>query len=146
KACNSHILKSLISSLSGTLASVFFKKASDVSIFYTNLDEVNISWSVEIGVRIIYLLLFFIFNMLMLKYYLLLMNHYSAFLATILNFVFNFFLSAIMGVLFFSERRDSYWLLGGLLIIVGLVLIMADAANEEKKKPKRRMSFNFSSN
>ncbi|ANQ08294.1 Uncharacterized protein PCOAH_00027220 [Plasmodium coatneyi] len=134
KVCSSHILKSLISSLSGTLASVFFKKASDVSIFRTNLDGVNISWSVEIGVRIIYLLLFLIFNMLMLKYYLLLMNHYSAFLATVLNFVFNFFLSAIMGVLFFSERRDSYWLLGGLFIIVGLVLIMADAANEEKKK------------
>ncbi|CAI7720669.1 conserved protein, unknown function [Plasmodium vivax] len=134
KVGSSHILKSLISSLSGTLASVFFKKASDASIFSTNLEGVTISWSVEIGVRVIYLFLFFVCNMVMLKYYLLLMNHYSAFLSTILNFVFNFFLSAIMGVLFFSEKRDSYWLLGGLLIIVGLVLIMADAANEEKKK------------
>ncbi|KJP90274.1 hypothetical protein AK88_00122 [Plasmodium fragile] len=134
KVWSSHILKSFISSLSGTLASVFFKKASDVSILYTNFDGVNISWSIQIGVRIIYLLLFIIFNMLMLKYYLLLMNHYSAFLATILNFVFNFFLSAIMGVLFFSEKRNSYWLIGGFLIIIGLVLIMADAANEEKKK------------
>ncbi|EUD67232.1 hypothetical protein C922_02382 [Plasmodium inui San Antonio 1] len=134
KVFNSHILKSLISSLSGTLASVFFKKASDVSIFHTNSDRASISWSVEIGMRIIYLLLFFISNMLMLRYYLLLMKHYSAFLATILNFVFNFFLSAIMGVLFFNEKRDSYWLLGGLLIIIGLVLIIADAANEEKKK------------
>ncbi|CAA9988408.1 conserved Plasmodium protein, unknown function [Plasmodium knowlesi strain H] len=134
KVCSCHIFKSLISSLSGTLASVFFKKASDVSIFRTNLDGVNISWSAEIGVRIIYLLLFLIFNVLMLKYYLLLMKHYSAFLATILNFVFNFFLSAIMGILFFSEKRDSYWILGGLFIIVGLVLIMADVENEEKKK------------
>ncbi|SBT77264.1 conserved Plasmodium protein, unknown function [Plasmodium ovale] len=134
KIHKSRIINPLVSSLSGTLASVFFKKASDISFFKNASIAVNPSWIVEICLRLIYLFLFFIFNMLMIKYYILLMKSYSAFIATILNFSLNFFLSAIFGTLFFNEKRNIFWVLGASLIFLGLFLIMADTENEENKK------------
>ncbi|CAD2104785.1 conserved Plasmodium protein, unknown function [Plasmodium vinckei] len=133
KIYNSNISNSLISSICGTLASAFFKKASDISILKQNYHLINITWIIEFLLRLIYFFLFIIFNLLMIKYYVILMKHYSAFLATIFNFSFNFFLTAIFGVLFFHEQRNAYWILGGGFIIIGLILIMTDSMNKEKK-------------
>ncbi|CRH00256.1 conserved Plasmodium protein, unknown function [Plasmodium relictum] len=133
KIYNSNIINSFTSSICGTLASVFFKKASDLSFLKNNFDVINEDFIIQILLRIIYFFLFFFFNILMIKYYLLLMRHYSAFFSTVLNFSFNFLLSAMFGIIFFNEKRNFFWLVGLTLIISGLVLIMKDTEYEEKK-------------
>ncbi|VWU48588.1 conserved membrane protein, unknown function, partial [Hepatocystis sp. ex Piliocolobus tephrosceles] len=130
---NSDIKNSLISSMCGTLASVFFKKGSLIFSAINNLGSINITF-VEVIVRVFNFILFFIFNILMVKYYILLMKNNSAFLATILNFSLNFLLSAILGILFFNDKRNFFWVIGVIFILLGLVLSMTDTESEEKNK------------
>ncbi|KYN99020.1 putative membrane protein [Plasmodium gaboni] len=134
KIYNSNHIHSFISSTAGTLASVFFKKSSDFSTFIYDKDIITTSFITQIIIRIIYIFLFILCNMIMLKHYVLLMKHYSAFYATVLNFSLNFFLSALCGIVFFHEKRKFFWFFGVTLIICGLVFILKDITNEEKIK------------
>ncbi|CRG96435.1 conserved Plasmodium protein, unknown function [Plasmodium gallinaceum] len=131
---NSNIINSFISSICGTLGSVFFKKAFDISLLKSSFGVINKDLILQILLRIIYFLFFLFFNILMIKYYLLLMKQYSAFFSTVLNFSFNFFLSALFGIIFFNEKRNFFWLIGSILIMSGLILILKDTEYEEKKK------------
>ncbi|SOV78233.1 conserved Plasmodium membrane protein, unknown function [Plasmodium sp. gorilla clade G3] len=134
KIYSSNHMHSFISSTSGSLASVFFKKSLDFSTFICDLDIITTSLITQIMIRIIYFFLFILCNMIMIKHYVLLMKHYSAFYATVLNFSLNFFLSALCGIIFFHEKRKFLWFFGVILIISGLVFILKDTINEEKIK------------
>ncbi|SOS79422.1 conserved Plasmodium membrane protein, unknown function [Plasmodium sp. gorilla clade G1] len=136
KIYNSNHIHSFISSISGTLASVFFKKSLDFSTFIYDIDIITTSFIRHIMIRIIYFFLFILCNIIMIKHYVLLMKHYSAFYATILNFSLNFFLSALCGIIFFHEKRKLLWFFGVMLIICGLIFILKDTINEEKIKNK----------
>ncbi|CZT99048.1 hypothetical protein PFAG_03498 [Plasmodium falciparum Santa Lucia] len=136
KIYNSNHIHSFISSISGTLASVFFKKSLDFSTFIYDIDIITTSFIRHIMIRIIYFFLFILCNIIMIKHYVLLMKHYSAFYATVLNFSLNFFLSALCGIIFFHEKRKLLWFFGVMLIICGLIFILKDTINEEKIKNK----------
>ncbi|SOV80310.1 conserved Plasmodium membrane protein, unknown function [Plasmodium reichenowi] len=136
KIYNSNHIHSFISSTSGTLASVFFKKSFDFSTFIYNIDIITTSFIRHIMIRIVYIFLFILCNIIMIKHYVLLMKHYSAFYATVLNFSLNFFLSALCGIIFFHEKRKLLWFFGVMLIICGLIFILKDTINEEKIKNK----------
>ncbi|KOB61239.1 hypothetical protein PFHG_02991 [Plasmodium falciparum HB3] len=114
--------------------------------FYSNLLQtirttlffhiITTSFIRHIMIRIIYFFLFILCNIIMIKHYVLLMKHYSAFYATVLNFSLNFFLSALCGIIFFHEKRKLLWFFGVMLIICGLIFILKDTINEEKIKNK----------
>lgn len=134
KISNWHICNSVISSLCGCLASAFFKIGFDFSFLNKDFSIFRTTCILQILLRVFYFLLFIFFNMLMMKFYLQLMKYYSATFSTILNFLFNFLLSALIGYIFFDEKRNRFWFLGVLCIICGLVLIMKDGGKKEKLK------------
>lgn len=135
---NWHMCYSVISSLCGVLASAFFKKTFDVFMMDSYLDIFKTISILQILQRIVYFVLFIFFNMLMMKFYLQLMKHYSVTFSTVLNFLFNFLLSALVGYFFFKEKRNVYWFGGVFCVICGLLLIMKDAQTEKKTKPKEK--------
>lgn len=133
-----HMCYSVISSLCGALASAFFKKTFDIFILNPGLDIFKTISILQILQRIAYFFLFIFFNILMMKYYLQLMKYYSATFATVLNFLFNFLLSALVGYIFFNEKRNIYWFGGVFCVICGLLLIMQGAQTEKKIKSKEK--------
>lgn len=53
-------------------------------------------------------------------------NHQSALIPTLISTSFNFFISALLGILIFSEKTNLIWWIGALMIITGLYLVMSD--------------------
>eukprot|EP01016_Furgasonia_blochmanni_P003457 TRINITY_DN1135_c0_g1_i2.p1 TRINITY_DN1135_c0_g1~~TRINITY_DN1135_c0_g1_i2.p1 ORF type:complete len:138 (-),score=20.28 TRINITY_DN1135_c0_g1_i2:219-632(-) len=76
-------------------------------------------------------------NGMMIRYFVISLRVNGATINTIVNFVFNYFLSACAGVLFFGEKLATKWFIGAFFIISGCYLVLRSKSKAEQLAEKK---------
>ncbi|KRX08070.1 hypothetical protein PPERSA_02202 [Pseudocohnilembus persalinus] len=129
---SSPILQGIMGSLAGQAGKIAFQDDQIIEVQ---------NYYVYLIIRIIFFILMLNFNKYMMKFMFNSLQYNGATLTTMISFLFNNVVNAVMGYYLFSEYVSMKWIIGIFCIVLGISIIEKDK-NSRKSSNKNQEKFN----